>query len=120
MNKEIIVVYQDCVLCGDRGRKRRQYLAKKGLSVRKVSVFTDEGAFLAKEAVFKHKMGSLPFYTDGKRFSYHVEPFIETSNGYKLTEEETTKSEKILKNPAKTRKSKKVKEEENDESNKKA
>ena len=103
MSKEIIVVYQDCVLCGNRGEKKRQYLAKKGLNIRKVSAFSSEGEKLVHKAVFNHKMGSLPFYTDGERFSYHVETFLE---------KKTTK-----KSTSKTRKAKKVKEIAQDESN---
>lgn len=106
MAKEIIVVYQDCVLCGDRGEKRRQYLARKGLNIRKVSAFSDEGSELAKKAVFEYKMESLPFYTDGEKFSYHAETFLKT--------------EESPKRPIKTRKSRKVKESEENESNKEA
>lgn len=75
--KEIIVIYQDCVLCGDRGEKKRLHLLKKGLNIRKVSVFSSEGSKLAHEAVFNHQIRSLPVYTDGEKFSYHAETFLE-------------------------------------------
>lgn len=95
-SKEIIVVYQDCVLCGDRGRKKRQNLLKKGLNIRKVSVFSREGAELSKIAVFEKGLGALPFYTDGEKFSYKAEDFI--------------------KKPVTEQKPKKVKEKKEDES----
>ena len=43
MTKEIILVYQDCVLCGDRGKKLKQFIDTNGLNVRKVSFASDEG-----------------------------------------------------------------------------
>lgn len=92
MAKEIIAVYQDCVLCGDKGKKKVYRLAKKGLNIRKVSTFTDEGDKLVNKAVLEHKMGSLPFYTDGTIFSYHVETFIEKK---KVAKKSNKKSKKV-------------------------
>ena len=76
--KEITVVFQDCVLCGDRGRKKAKFLEKNGISLRKVSAFSDEGGELVHTAVFEHKIKGLPFYTDGKTFSSHLERFLES------------------------------------------
>ena len=92
MTKEVIAVFQDCVLCGDRGRKKIQKFAEKGISIRKLSAFSDEGGKLCHEAVFEHKMGSLPFFTDGKKFSYKLKDFIE-----KPKKERKTKKNKGLK-----------------------
>lgn len=93
--KEIIAVYQDCVLCGDRGRKKTEFLAKKGLNIRKVSAFSDEGQGLVHKAVFDHKIGGLPFYTDGKKFSYHPETFLETKPAPKATKK--SKKKEVIK-----------------------
>lgn len=93
MAKEIIAVYQDCVLCGDRGKAKVQNFAKKGLNIRKVSVFSDEGAKLSHKAVFEHKMGSLPFFTDGTIFSYHAETFIESKKTAKKSNKKSKKVE---------------------------
>ena len=96
MDNEIICVYQDCVLCGDRGRKLKKLIFDKNLNVRKVSFASDEGKELVHEAVFKHNLGSMPFFTDGKKFSYKLEDFVE-------------KEPVMVEKPAKTRKkSKKV------------
>lgn len=77
MDNEIICVYQDCVMCGDRGKKLKKLIFDKELNVRKVSFASDEGKNLIHEAVFKHKLGSMPFFTDGKKFSYKLEDFVE-------------------------------------------
>lgn len=77
MNKEIICVYQDCVLCGDRGKKLQKLIFDKKLNVRKVSFATDEGRHWIGIAVFKHKIGTLPFYTDGVKFSTKLSDFID-------------------------------------------
>ena len=76
MSKEIICVYQDCPLCGDRGKKLKKLIFDENLNVRKVSFIEPEGRHLIHEAVFKYGMGALPFYTDGKKFSYKLSDFI--------------------------------------------
>lgn len=96
MSKEIICVYQDCVMCGDRGKKLQKIVLDNKLNVRKVSFASDEGKNLIHEAVFKHKIGSMPFFTDGEKYSIKIEDLLE-------------ESEKIVKKPAKkVKKSKKV------------
>lgn len=92
MDGEIICVYQDCVLCGDRGKKLKKLIFDKGLNVRKVSFASDEGKNLIHEAVFKHKIGAVPFFTDGKKFSVKLEDFV------KKPEEIVSKTEKKAKN----------------------
>ncbi|MBR3139050.1 hypothetical protein IKG38_03540 [Candidatus Saccharibacteria bacterium] len=77
MPKEIIAVYQDCVLCGDRGRQKIVEFAKKGLDIRKVSFTTEEGRELCHKAVFTHSIESMPFYTDGSLFSVSLDSFLE-------------------------------------------
>ena len=58
---EVIVVFQDCVLCGDHGKKKAEVFAKKGVNLRKVSFVTDEGRKLCAEAV-KKGVGCMPFF----------------------------------------------------------
>ena len=77
MGKEIIAVFQDCVLCGDKGRKKIAEFAAKGINVRKVGFTTPEGKELIHKAVFEHKIGSMPFFTDGKKFSVKINDFVE-------------------------------------------
>ena len=78
MDNEIICVYQDCVMCGDRGKKLKRLIFDKNLNVRKVSFASDEGKELIHEAVFKHGVGSMPFFTDGIKYSYNLEDFVKT------------------------------------------
>lgn len=102
MSKEIIAVFQDCVFCVDKGRKKATELAKKGVIIRKVGFTTQEGKDLIHKAVLEHKIGSMPFYTDGERFSISLDKLLE-------------KPEKTDKKPAKKgKKAKKVEKESED------
>ena len=92
MNKEIIAVYQDCVLCGTKGRQKALELAQNGIIVRKVGFTTPEGKELIHKAVFEHKIGTMPFYTDGQKFSTTIEDFVV---------EDAKKREKIAEKSAK-------------------
>ena len=94
MDNEIICVYQDCVLCGDRGKKLKKLIFNENLQVRKVSFASEEGKFLIHEAVFKHKIGSMPFFTDGEKFSYNLEDFV---TNCKKCEEKPEKPAKSVK-----------------------
>lgn len=99
MDNEIICVYQDCVMCGDRGKKIKKLIFDKELNVRKVSFASDEGKNLIHEAVFKHKLGSMPFFTDGKKFSYKLEDFIEKEPEIvEKSGKNAKKSKKVVKN----------------------
>lgn len=80
MDKEIICVYQDCVMCGDKGKELKQYIDTNGLNVRKVSFASDEGKELVHEAVFNHKIGKMPFFTDGKKFAEKISDFVQKSD----------------------------------------
>lgn len=75
MPKTLVCVYQDCYLCGDRGRRQKELCIKEGINLRKVGFTTEEGRKLIHEAV-KHHMGSMPFFTDGEKFSYKLSDFI--------------------------------------------
>lgn len=77
MAKEIIAVYQDCVLCGVKGRQKIAEYAKEGIVVRKVGFSTEEGKELIHKAVLEHKIGYMPFYTDGERFAATIDELLE-------------------------------------------
>ena len=97
MGNEIICVYQDCVMCGDRGKKIKKLIFDKDLNVRKVSFASDEGKNLIHEAVFKHKLGSMPFFTDGKIFSYKLEDFVEKEQEIvEKADKKAKKSKKVI------------------------
>lgn len=68
-NQKITVVYQDCVLCGDRGKAIGKIVAEKGIRLHKVSFASDEGRALVRQAVFENGIKTMPFYYDGKRFA---------------------------------------------------
>ena len=85
MNKEIICVYQDCVLCGDRGKKIKKLVFAKNLNIRKVSFASEEGKYLIHEAIMEHHVGTLPFFTDGNRFSTNLEDLLATPKKKKGT-----------------------------------
>lgn len=99
MAKEIIAVYQDCVLCGDKGRKKTAEFASKGILIRKVGFTTDEGKELIHEAVFEHKIGSMPFFTDGEKFSTSIDDFAPASS--QSVEKPAKKSAKSVKKTTK-------------------
>lgn len=77
MSKEIICVYQDCVMCGDRGKKLTAIALKHGANIRRVSFASEEGRSLVHTALFEHKIGYLPFFTDGVKFSRKLEGIFE-------------------------------------------
>lgn len=64
--KEIIAVYQDCVLCGVKGRKKVAEYAENGIEIRKVSFISEEGRKLCEKAI-NMGIGSMPFYIDSKK-----------------------------------------------------
>ena len=77
MNKEIVCVYQDCVMCGDKGKILKQKIAENKLNVRKVSFASEEGRGLVAKAVFSHGIKVMPFYTDGDKFATDISAFVE-------------------------------------------
>lgn len=100
MSKEIIAVFQDCVLCGDEGRKKIAEFAEKGINIRKVGFTTGEGKDLIHKAVLEHKIGSMPFFTDGKKFSVTLDDFIEKpAEVAKKPAKKTKKPKKVAKEP---------------------
>lgn len=90
-SKEIICVYQDCVMCGDRGKKLKQFIEKKHLNVRKVSFASPEGEELCYKAVTEHKIGTMPFYTDGTRFVTNIEELTKRNTTSKKTAKKSKK-----------------------------
>ena len=78
MNK-IFLVYQDCALCGDRGRVRKieiQDAFDKGYEVVKMPFTNPMAGELIHKALFEHKIEKMPFYTDGVRFTSTIAEII--------------------------------------------
>lgn len=100
MAKEIICVYQDCVMCGDRGKKLKQFIVDKGLNVRKVSFASPEGEDLCHKAVFEHGIGKMPFFTDGTKFSSDIKEILKRTPAKKAAaKKKTTKKVRIIDEP---------------------
>lgn len=83
----ITCVYQDCVMCGDRGKALKKVVAENNLHIQFKSFASDEGKRLCKEAVFKHAITTMPFFTDGKKFSTRLEEFLKKSRKSSKKEE---------------------------------
>ena len=98
MGKEIICVYQDCVMCGDRGKKLKQLVFDKSLNVRKVSFASPEGQHLIHEAVFVHKIGTLPLFVKGDRFSNNIEDLLKRAPKKTKKSKKTKKKEEVIEN----------------------
>lgn len=77
MPKEILCVYQDCPLCGDKGKKLKKLIFDKQLNIRKVSFASPEGKELCYKAVFEEGIKTMPFFTDGETFATTLEELIE-------------------------------------------
>ena len=75
-NKQYICCYQDCPLCGDKGKKLKKLIIDKQLDVRKVSFASPEGQELCYEAVFAHGIKKMPFFTDGVNYSLSLEELV--------------------------------------------
>lgn len=75
MATEIIAVYQDCVLCGVKGKQKIAEYAEKGVNIRKVSFVSDEGRELCAEAL-KKGIGSMPFYVCDGEYATSIEALI--------------------------------------------
>ena len=91
--KEIIAVYQDCVLCGIKGRKKIAEYADKGVLIRKVGFTTEEGRDLCAKAIASG-IGVMPFYVYDDKFATTIEELLEKT---RKTTKKTTKKQKKVK-----------------------
>jgi len=69
MSKEIICVYQDCVMCGDHGKKLGEIATSNAIAIRKVSFASPEGKELSYIATFQKGIKRMPFFVDGDDFA---------------------------------------------------
>ena len=108
----ITCVFQDCALCGDRGKKVKKIVADNNLHLVLKSFASDEGKKLCHEAVFKHGIATMPFYTDGKKFSTKLEDFVKNLDCQEFVDYAKT-AKAITKKPTKkTTKKAEVKQDE--------
>lgn len=98
MDKNIICVYQDCPMCGARGQRLKKFIASEGLNVQKISFASNQGKDLCHKAVFEHGIKSMPFFTDGDRFSNSIKDFVQKcEKPKKIVKKSTKKPRKSVK-----------------------
>lgn len=77
MPKEIVIVYQDCFMCGDKDSWSEKaklafaQLESAGLPFRKVSFASMEGSAHCAKAI-ENGVTKMPFYTDGTKYAQTV------------------------------------------------
>lgn len=91
----ITCVFQDCALCGDRGKKVKKIVADNNLHLVMKSFASDEGKKLCHAAVFEHGIASMPFFTDGKKFSTRLEDFVKKPAKRAKKAKKTTKKAEV-------------------------
>lgn len=101
MPNQIICVYQDCPLCGERGKKLKKLIYDRHLDVRKVSFASPEGRELCYRAVTEHKIGKMPFFTDGEIFSTDIQKFCRkpVEKPKKITKKSTKNKKGVVDEP---------------------
>lgn len=113
-NKEIIIVYQDCFMCGGRenwsakAKKAAEQLEKAGASFRKLSFASIEGQNHCAKAI-EAGVGAMPFYTDGKIYASDLETLLEAESKAQNERDEVephTAKVKVTKRTKKTKEQK--------------
>lgn len=100
--KELIVVYQDCITCGSRkewGDKTIKTIKETGVKFRKLSFASAEAESYAMKAVEAGIKG-YPYITDGTKFSQNIEDFTQTQETPKTTAKRAKKTKKEPKDGA--------------------
>lgn len=80
MAREILLIYQDCPMCGSRkewGLKQKYLAANNNIVIRPVPFYATGIKGLTMKAI-QNGIGKMPFYTDGDKFAYDLVSFIET------------------------------------------
>ena len=78
MSKEIQLIYQDCVRCGDRiswADKQFAVAKEEGFTIKRVPHTAIGAKGLIRQARL-HGVQALAFFTDGKKFSTELVDFI--------------------------------------------
>ena len=104
MSKEIIIVYQDCFMCGSRETwsEKAKHVAdeaeKAGIPYRKLSFATCEGQDHCAKAI-ENGVKTMPFYTDGKIYTSNIETLIQAESEPQTAKIKVTKRKKSTKEP---------------------
>lgn len=79
MMTKILLIYQDCPLCGARkewGDKQLQIADTHGLEIVKTPFYKTGSKDLIMKAL-ENGIKKMPFFTDGEKFSYDLSDFVE-------------------------------------------
>lgn len=99
MNKEILIVYQDCFTCGSKrnwGEKTLTAIANAGVPYRKVSFASAEGQAHCMKAI-KSGITTFPFVTDGKTYATDIKSLLEAESQPQTANKKTRKTKKSKK-----------------------
>lgn len=105
MSKEIQLVYQDCVRCGDRvtwADQQFELARHYGFAIRRVP-HTAKGADGLIRKARLHNVSGLCFFTDGKKFSTDLIDFLPKEERAKAKEPESEEESVESNTPARTR-----------------
>ncbi len=94
--KELLVIYQDCITCGNLknwGEKTIKSIRETGVKFRKVSFASAEAEKHAMKAI-EHGVKGYPYITDGINYSQDIADFIKTEKPAKKTEKTTKRNKK--------------------------
>lgn len=99
MNKEIVIVYQDCFTCGAKknwGEQTLKAIANAAVPYRKVSFASVEGQAHCMKAI-KNGIRAFPFVTDGKTYATDIKTLLEAESEPQTTKKRTRKAKKTKK-----------------------
>lgn len=77
--KEIMLVYQDCPMCGSRedwGKKQTEIANRHHFKIIETPFYKTGVAGLIMRAI-QAGCNHLPFFTDGSKFSYSLDDFVD-------------------------------------------
>lgn len=102
MSKEILVIYQDCFMCGapenwsELAKQTFAECEKAGIKPRKVSCFSQEGQSHALAAI-QAGVKSTPFFTDGEKYASNIKDLIEAESQPQKAKKTAKKTKKAVK-----------------------
>lgn len=99
MNKEIVIVYQDCFTCGARknwGERTIAAITKAGVPYRKVSFASVEGQAHCMNAITQG-IARFPFVTDGKIYATSIEELLQAESKPQTAKKTTRKTKRMKK-----------------------
>lgn len=79
MSKEVLLIFQDCPFCGEReewGRKSMKIAQENGIILKETSFKLPGAKGLIQNAISRG-VDHMPFFTDGEKFSYNLQDFVE-------------------------------------------